>query len=194
MSRLKDFDCLAFVIVAISLLMPLFLPFPGSALQHRPVVQRRVISNNVVQKLQQEGNFRFFLQALRASGMQGVLETNRGPYTVFAPNDRAFSSLSSTAFKQLFEDKTRLKNIVKYHIVPKRILASSVKFDALKTLTGDFLMTNINSQQQVSVSGAVVTKADMSCRNGVVHSIDAVLFPLTGMETLAMSKNTENYQ
>ena len=194
MSRLKDFDCLAFIIVAVSLLMPLLLPFPGSALQHHTVVQRRVINNNVVQKLQQEGNFRFFLQALRASGMQGVLETNKGPYTVFAPNDRAFASLSNSAFKHLFEDKTRLRNIVRYHIVPKRVLSSNVKFDALKTLTGDFLMTNINSQHQVSVSGAVVTKADMSCRNGIVHSIDSVLFPLTGMETLAMSKTTETNQ
>ncbi|MBA3856167.1 MAG: hypothetical protein C0507_04590 [Cyanobacteria bacterium PR.3.49] len=190
MSRNKDFDCLAFVIVAVSLLMPLLLPFPGSALQHHTIVHRRVISNNVVQKLQQEGNFRFFLQALRASGMQGVLETNKGPYTIFAPNDRAFSSLSTSTFKRLFEDKNRLKNIVKYHIVPKRVLTTNVKFDALKTMTGDFLMTNINNQHQVSVSGAVVTKGDISCRNGIVHSIDAVLFPLTGMETLAMNENS----
>lgn len=194
MSRLKDFDCLAFLIVAVSLLMPLLLPFPGSALQHQRVVHRPIISNNVVQKLQQEGNFRTFLQALRATGMQRVLETNKGPYTVFAPNDRAFSRLSTAAFKHLFEDKARLRNIVRYHIVPKRLLASNLKFDALKTLTGDFLMTNINSKQQVSVAGAVVNKADMSCRNGVVHSIDSVLFPLTGMETLAMSEATETHQ
>jgi len=191
MLRIKDFECVAFFIVAVSLLLPLLLPYPGSAVQHRSYIHKPVISNNVVQRLQQEGNFKTFLRALQITGVQAALETNKGPYTIFAPTDRAFSSLSASTYKQLFENKSRLRNIVRYHIVPKRIQASSLKYDALKTLTGDFLMTNINKNQQVSVAGAVMTKSDMNCRNGIVHAIDTVVFPLTGMETLATSHPTE---
>jgi uncharacterized surface protein with fasciclin (FAS1) repeats len=55
-------------------------------------------------------------------------------------------------------------------------------------------MTNVSSNKTVSVSGAVVVKQDMECRNGVIHSIDTVLFPLTGMETLAMNEGKVDKQ
>ena len=129
-----------------------------------------------------------FLQALRETGMSYALETGYGPYTVFAPNDRAFSGLTKDAFTKLFQDKTRLKTILKYHIVPRRVETADIKFDSLRTLSGDFLMTNVSPAKTITVGGAVVNKADIFCRNGVIHSIDTIMFPLTGMENLAMAE------
>ena len=198
MLTIKGFDRAALAIAVISLTIPFLMPQPGSALQRTsytsahsyPTFHRRVIANNVVQKLQAEGNFRMFIEALNVTGMASMLETSRGPYTVFAPNDRAFASLSRDSFKHLFEDKARLKNILKNHIVQKRVESADMKFDSLRTLGGDFLMTNVNSAKTVTVAGAVVVKPDIFCRNGVVHSIDSILFPLTGMENVAMSDST----
>lgn len=190
MLTLKGFDRSALIIATLSAMTPLLLPSPGLAVQVPQHLRRHVISNNVVQKLQQEGNFRMFLEALRVTGMQYPLETGRGPYTIFAPNDRAFASLSKDTFTKLFQDKARLKQIVKYHIVQKRLMSSNIKFDSLRTLTGDFLMTNINSAKTITVSSALINKPDITCRNGVIHSIDTVLFPLTGMENLAMNESS----
>ncbi len=192
MLTIKGFDRAALLIAAISLATPYLLPYPGSAIQRasQTFVRRHTIPNNVVQKMQREGNFRIFLQALRDTGIAYALETGNGPYTVFAPNDRAFASLSKDAFTQLFKDKERLKIVLKHHIVPRSVESKDLKFDSLRTLSGDFLMTNVTPAKSITVAGAVVNKADMKCRNGVVHSIDAVVFPLTGMETLAMSEQT----
>ncbi len=60
--------------------------------------------------MQREGNFRIFLQGLRDTGMATALETGRGPYTIFAPTDRAFASMTKNAYNQLFEDKNRLED------------------------------------------------------------------------------------
>lgn len=200
MLRNRGLDRSALTIAIISAATPLLLPCPGSAIQHTSQaairnatgnvshLRRAIIPNNVVRRLEREGNFRLFLQALRDTGMQSMLETGRGPFTVFAPTDRAFASLSRETFTQLFQNKARLKNILQYHIVRKRVSGANIKFDSLRTLGGQYLMTNVTNNKAITVAGAVVIKQDMQCRNGVVHSIDSVLFPLTGMETLAMSK------
>lgn len=196
----REFDRSALIIAIISATTPFLLPYPGSAVQHvsqaaihrinrsATVSRRAVLPNNVVQRLQREGNFRMFLQALRDTGMVQILETSRGPFTVFAPTDRAFASLSKDTFNQLFQDRARLKSVIKYHIVPKKVNSANIKFDSLRTLSGEYLMTNVTSTRAISVAGAVVVKQDMDCRNGVIHSIDSVLFPLTGMETVAMNR------
>ncbi len=190
----KGFNRSALAIAAIALLSPLLLPSPTPALQHtyrtHTYVHRHVIPNNIVLKLQREGNFRMFLQALRETGMSYALETGHGPYTVFAPNDRAFASLTREAFTQFFQDKERMKNVLKHHIIPRRVETADIKFDSLRTLSGDYLMTNVSPAKTITVAGAVVTKPDIICRNGVVHSIDTILFPLTGMENLAMAESS----
>ncbi len=195
MLKIEGLDSLAFAIVSLGLVTPMLLPAPGSALQHSHysfASARQTIPNNIVQKMKREGNFRLFLSALKDTGMDKTLETEPGPYTVFAPNDRAFASLTKDAFTRLFEDKTRLKTVVKFHIVPRKVLTSEIKFDSLRTLCGEFLMTNISNSKTVSVGGALVNKPDILCRNGVVQSIDTVLFPLTGMENLAMQGGQED--
>lgn len=203
MHRIKGFDRSALIIAIISAVTPLVLPYPGVAIQHTSQaaihsvtrhashVRRAIIPNNVVRRLEKEGNFRLLLQALRETGMQSTLETERGPFTVFAPTDRAFASLSKDRFSELFKDRARLKNILKYHIVPKKVSSENIKFDSLRTLSGEYLMTNVTSNRAITVSGAVVVKQDMQCRNGVIHSIDTIMFPLTGMETLAVNSGAE---
>ena len=100
MLRNRGLDRSALTIAIISAATPLLLPYPGSAIQHTSQatgnvsrLRRAIIPNNVVRRLEREGNFRLFLQALRDTGMQSMLETGRGPFTVFAPTDRAFASL-----------------------------------------------------------------------------------------------------
>ncbi len=193
MLTIKGSDRAAIIIAAISIATPILLPYPGTALQRtytKRTVTRHVIPNNVIQKMQREGNFRIFLQGLRDTGMATALETGRGPYTIFAPNDRAFASMTKEAYNQLFEDKNRLKTVLKHHIVPRHIESDDIKFDSLRTLSGDFLMTNVSPAKTITVAGAVVKKADIKCRNGVVFSIDSVVFPLTGMESIAMAEQT----
>jgi transforming growth factor-beta-induced protein len=70
--------------------------------------------------------------------------------------------------------------VLKYHVVPKKYMASDLASRrSIVTVQGESLMLDNKDGTQI-VDGALVTKADSDCRNGVVHVIDTVLIPERG--------------
>lgn len=123
------------------------------------------------------GNFGILLQALQAAGMSDVLEQT-GPFTVFAPNDRAFRSLSQQEMTNLLTQPDRVGAILSYHVVPDQALTSSDLEDGmtLNTVQGDTLEVTVQGDQ-VMVGDATIVQADQRASNGVLHVIDSVLMP-----------------
>ncbi len=112
----------------------------------------------------------------------GLLRTlgQRGSYTLFAPSDAAFQKLSKADRDALMSDSKKLATVLKYHVVPKKYNASDLSSRrSLVTLEGESVMLNNKDGSQI-VDGAIVTKADCDCNNGVVHVIDTVLIPERG--------------
>tara|TARA_R110002074_G_scaffold36689_11_gene99951 strand:+ start:196 stop:756 length:561 start_codon:yes stop_codon:yes gene_type:complete len=114
-----------------------------------------------------------------------------GPFTVFAPTDKAFGMISEESLNALLlpENKAQLQQVLTCHVV-----AGDVMSDALKgmidadggsypimtvggcvlqgTYSGDtFTLTDENGRD------ATVTTADVKQSNGVIHVIDRVLLP-----------------
>lgn len=171
----------------------LFMPVDAAAATHRNAPKRRVIANNIIQKAQKDGSFRILLSALKDTGLTSVLENSRGPFTLFAPTDAAFSKLPKTVFQRLFEDKRQLKTVLLNHVVKRRIDLAAIKHDAVRALSGEYLMTNVNSSGSATVDGAIVQKGDIKCANGIIHTIDDVLFPRSGVENIAHAGNASTY-
>lgn len=123
------------------------------------------------------GTFKELLSQLEAAGLVGVLK-GPGPFTVFAPNDSAFAH--SRSLDKLSGDKTKLANILKYHVVKGNYSAADLQNKrSLTTLEGESVMLNAKDGK-VIVDGAIVTEADVKASNGVIHVIDAVLVPERG--------------
>jgi uncharacterized surface protein with fasciclin (FAS1) repeats len=123
------------------------------------------------------GTFKELLSQLEAAGLVGVLK-GPGPFTVFAPNDSAFAH--SRSMDKLSGDKTKLSNILKYHVVKGKYSAEDLQSKrSLTTLEGESLMINAKDGK-VIVDGAIVTEPDVKASNGVIHVIDAVLVPERG--------------
>lgn len=123
-------------------------------------------------------NLGVLTRALVVTGLLDALR-NEGPFTVLAPTDEAFAKLGQGALADLFrpENRTKLADILKYHVVPGRVLASEFGSKAQpKTLLGKSL-TVVANDKGVAINDATVIKADILCRNGVVHVIDRVLTP-----------------
>jgi hypothetical protein len=100
-----------------------------------------------------------------------------GPYTVFAPNDAAFSA---SRFNHLLAgpvDTAKLDGLMRYHIVPGRLEAANLA-DGLEvvTLQGERLRFQVVGNQ-VRVNGAKIVTSDIPASNGVLHVIDTVLEP-----------------
>jgi uncharacterized surface protein with fasciclin (FAS1) repeats len=121
------------------------------------------------------GQFETLVTAVKAAGLVETLKSD-GPFTVFAPTDEAFAKLPKGTIKALLADPDRLGAILKYHVVPGRVMAADVvKLSSAKTALGQSL--NIKSSGGVMIGNANVVKTDIETSNGVIHVIDTVLIP-----------------
>jgi uncharacterized surface protein with fasciclin (FAS1) repeats len=124
------------------------------------------------------GHFRHLTAAIKQAGLNDIL-TGVGPYTVFAPNDKAFDRLARNMLADLLkpENKTRLAAVLMLHIVAGHIRAATPggKAVALASLVGEDL--TLDTVHGLHVNRARVVEPDIEASNGVIHEIDTVLFP-----------------
>ena len=115
--------------------------------------------------------------AVTAAGLVETLK-GAGPFTVFAPTDAAFAAIQSDVDTLLKpENKAKLTNILTYHVVSGKAMASDLKDgQELTTVQGGKLKVSIKDGK-VMINGAHVTSADVHASNGVVHVIDKVVMP-----------------
>ena len=107
----------------------------------------------------------------------GLAETlaGPGPYTVFAPTDEAFKSVPAATLATLGSDKEKLKAVLMYHVVPRQG-AGRRRQRSGQDLQGATVAL-AKSGTFVTVDDALVTSADVTATNGVVHIVDRVLMP-----------------
>ena len=116
--------------------------------------------------------------AIDACGLDGVL-SDPGSLTLFAPTDAAFDLLPAGTVTALLADIPALTDILKHHVVGASVLSSALSnAQVVTTLLGTDVTVTINSMG-VYIDNAMVTVADITADNGVVHVIDAVLIPTT---------------
>ncbi len=129
------------------------------------------------------GSFKTLVAAAKAAGLVDTLK-GEGPFTVFAPTDKAFKKLEKSkpgiiAALLKPENKEKLAAILTYHVVPGKVLAADVMKLAngtkVKTVNGKSI--NVRNKHGVRVDNAKVIKTDIECSNGVIHVIDTVLLP-----------------
>jgi len=122
--------------------------------------------------------FNTLVAAVKAAGLVDTLK-GPGPFTVFAPTDAAFAKLPAGTLENLLkpENKEQLQNILKYHVVPGKVMAEDVvKLTSAKTAEGQSIAIK-TMNGKVMVDNAHVTKTDIVTSNGVIHVIDTVILP-----------------
>lgn len=135
-------------------------------------------------------DFSTLVAAVKAADLVDVL-SSEGPFTVFAPTNEAFAKLPDGTLATLLkpENKAMLQNILKYHVVSGKVMASAVVSlikdnngkATIVTVNGDKLTAQMKdgSVYLVDSSGnwSKVTATDVDASNGVIHVIDTVLLP-----------------
>lgn len=120
--------------------------------------------------------FKTLVTAVKAAGLVGTLK-GEGPFTVFAPTDEAFAKIPKDVLEGLLKDKEKLTAVLTYHVVPGKVMAKDVvKLNSAKTAQGQSVSIAAKDGS-VKINGAKVIKADIECKNGVIHVIDTVLLP-----------------
>ena len=128
--------------------------------------------------------------AVKAAGLVDTLK-GKGPFTVFAPTNAAFSALPAGTVDSLLkpENKATLTKVLTYHVVAGNMDAAALMKAisdgggkaTLKTVSGGTL-TAMKSGSGITVTDekggtAGVTIADVKQSNGVIHVVDKVLLP-----------------
>lgn len=142
------------------------------------VADARAMEKNIVETAVAAGKFNTLAKALGAAGLVETLK-GKGPFTVFAPTDKAFAKLPAGTLEALLkpENKNRLRAILTYHVVPGAVKAADVvKLDAAKTVNGANVTVK-TSGDVVMINDAKVTAPDIAASNGVIHVIDTVILP-----------------
>jgi transforming growth factor-beta-induced protein len=110
--------------------------------------------------------------------------SSTGPFTVFAPTNKAFAALPAGTLEKLMkpESKKELVDILTYHVLPEAVYSTDLQSSqVVKTVEGKTLdVTKSGSSVRVGPSSQDlknVIKADNLASNGVVHIIDGVLLP-----------------
>ena len=135
-------------------------------------------SKNIVETAVQSGKFNTLVAALKAAGLVNTLN-GKGPFTVFAPSDTAFSKLPTGTVDGLLkpENKAKLVSILAYHVIPGKIMSGDIagKKISVKTVQGSEI--SVDAMYGVKINDSNVASADIAATNGVIHVIDKVLMP-----------------
>lgn len=133
------------------------------------------MERKILKTLENKEGFQRVIDAVDMSGLEEELNGS-GPFTFFAPTDEAFSKMPAGLMDTLMMDKARMAEVIKHHVVADQISSSDV-ISAKNAMALDGEVLNFETCDGFKIGNATVTEADIECRNGLVHAIDAVLLP-----------------
>ena len=136
------------------------------------------MKHDIVDTAAKTSHLSTLVKAVKAADLVDTLK-GKGPYTLFAPTDKAFAKLPKGTLENLLkpENKEQLKKILTYHVVPGDVTAAdAMKLTKATTVEGGDMMIKTVGKK-VMINDATVVKADIKASNGVIHEIDTVLMP-----------------
>lgn len=177
-------------LVALCCLFSTFLIAQNQGLSAIPTGVYFSAKSTIAEKTATSEHYRTLFAAVQAADLEDVLDM-KGPFTFFAPSESAFNKLSRTELLDLFkeENKSKLKAILTYHLVAGNYSASNI-LKAMCRGGGQASFTTIHGNKIIAtMSGldiiltdnlgnrAIITNADATQSNGVIHQIDKVIRP-----------------
>jgi len=131
----------------------------------------------IVKELSRCPAFKFATKLIGIAGMWELLH-EKGPFTLFAPTDEAFSKLTPDVVQHLMDNPTLLRQVLLYHVAVGTWYSAGLEDGAtLRTEHGAKISVGVGEDFVKINQQAMVTSTDGTASNGVIHGIDTVLMP-----------------
>lgn len=135
-----------------------------------------VVTNTITDIVVKTASYSVLEEAVIKAGLVTTL-SSPGPFTVFAPDNTAFSNVGITSTTIASLSVSQLSDLLLYHTIGSKILAAAVPAGPnakVVTAGGDsvFVTSNVNG---VFVNGIKVAEADINADNGVIHRLSRAL-------------------
>jgi len=148
-------------------------------------------TNDIVANIAQSPELSAFYKIIQAAGLTETFKS-KGPITVFAPNNSAFSGLLAGKLDtlQMADHKYDLIALITYHSLSGIVTANDIThainsnkgLATFITITGNKLMAKFDSNRNIVLvdengGQSVISTFDLEQSNGLIHIITAVLIP-----------------
>jgi transforming growth factor-beta-induced protein len=122
-------------------------------------------------------DFSMLVSLLQKADLVGALQ-GEGPFTVFAPTNKAFEDLLAALGISASDLMAQpdLAKVLLYHVVSGNVLSGDL-IDGLEAATLNGESVKFDLSDGVKVNSSKVVAADLIAKNGVVHVVDSVLVP-----------------
>ena len=151
-------------------------------------------TNTIVDIASADANFSILVDALVKADLANTL-AGTGTFTVFAPTNEAFNALFAELGVSGLSDLSAeaLTPILLYHVLGETKtsgMLSAGYYSSLSPAQGSYVSLYVQTDMGVKLNDrSMVTTADLSADNGVIHVIDKVLLPPTVVDIASANAN-----
>lgn len=129
----------------------------------------------ILQIVNADRSFSSLLKGLKAANLEETLN-GKGPFTILAPVNLAFSNMAALDFNELMKPTNNLKltELLSCQILAeKKLFRDFTNGQKVKTINGKEMNVTVKDGE-VRINGAKILAHDRQGSNGVVHSVDAI--------------------
>ncbi|HEY9775503.1 MAG TPA: fasciclin domain-containing protein [Planktothrix sp.] len=140
-------------------------------------------TQDIVNTMRDRGSFHTMLDGLeQAHDLDNELK-GKGPYTVFAADDKAWGKINQADKDTLFGNKDKLSQVLRYEVIKGKCLNASDlgSLGTVQTLEGKMVKVACKSgedkKSELWINNSKVKGEEIKCSNGVLYIVDAPLMP-----------------
>ena len=150
-------------------------------------------NSNMMQALEKTGQHTILISAIKAAGLEKLFtQKSKVPKTLYAPNDEAFKKLPKALSDELFveNNKKAIRKLLLNHVFAGSHSGDNAKPSGTLTVNLDGKILKIYQGDDLYVKDMVITENDISVDNGVIHSIECVMFVQPSLEDSRLDLET----
>ncbi len=140
---------------------------------------------DIINTLRSKGSFHKMLQGLEQTYELDNELKGKGPYTVFAADDKAWKKINQADQDTLFGNKKKLDEVMRYGVIKGQALDTDhlykMQGQQVQSLEGRLINVRMTAGEKeqafLFLNDSKVKDADIKCSNGIIHIVDAPLMP-----------------
>ena len=139
---------------------------------------KRSGTRSIYQIASKQETLKSLVAAIRAADLDETLDF-QGPFVLLAPTDQAFSRMTTESLDDLLRpvNKTKLRSILRYHIVPGKFTIDDIAGKKFLTTANGQRLRISNPKGSMSVNDIKIHQDEIGCDNGLILLVDDVLIP-----------------
>lgn len=146
-------------------------------------------SKSILEIIKDDPKYSTLLRLIKDTEVEKILSESNQTITLLAPTDETFAAIAAEDMKILEENKEKTNEILKNHILTEILCCAGVGprtwgFNSVvPTMAHQNHQIGRTGSHQIHIGRAIVTSCDNLATNGVIHSVNKILYPLKPQNT-----------